>query len=256
MSNNVFSNLNADNAERNADSVGGSGFSVYPTNVYELQIKYAYTGQSMNSKAMSVTIVGNILNYNGSNSNPYSETLWITNREGNNFSLSKDNKKKLLTGFQTLDDICCLATGKHLAQQSTVDKIIEKYDFESKSMQKASVPVIDGLIDKKVTVAISQIKEFKRKKFDDGYKTINDFKESNRIEKVFSNDKHLSVNEILNKVETPEFYNTWLEKHKGKVQDRTKDKKPEVVMVSNPDNAGAPDIPPAEGVPTVDPFGA
>ena len=257
MSNNVFSNLNADGAERNADNVGKSGFSVYPTNVYEMQIKYAYTGTSMSSKAMSVTIVGNILNYNGSNTNPYSETLWITNKDGLNYSMSKDNKKKLLTGFQTLDDICCLATGKHLSQQGTVDKIIEKYDYDTKSMQKASVPVIEGLIDKKVTVAISQIKDFKRKKFDDGYKTINDFKDSNRIEKVFANDKHLTVNEILNKVESSEFYNTWLEKHKGKVQDRTKDKKPEVILADNNTGSSAsPDIPSAEGVPTVDPFGA
>ena len=124
-------------------------------------------------------------------------------------------------------------------------------------MQKASVPVIEGLIDKKVTVAISQIKDFKRKKFDDGYKTINDFKDSNRIEKVFANDKHLTVNEILNKVESSEFYNTWLEKHKGKVQDRTKDKKPEVILADNNTGSSAsPDIPSAEGVPTVDPFGA
>lgn len=248
MSNNAFSNLNADGAERNADNIG-SGFSVYPTNVYEMQIKYAYTGTSMSSKAMSVTIVGNILNYNGSNTNPYSETLWITNKDGLNYSMSKDNKKKLLTGFQTLDDICCLATGKHLSQQGTVDKIIEKYDYNTKSMQKASVPVIEGLIDKKVTVAISQIKDFKRKKFDDGYHTISETTEFNEIEKVFHVDKHLTVNEVLKKVEEPAFYTQWLEAKKGKVKDRTKGKSPE-----RPDANTSSGMPSAEPTPVSNPF--
>ena len=163
--------------------------------------------------------------------------------------MSKNGKKVPLPGFVIIEDMCLFATGKSLHEQSTVDKIIEKYDPETSSMQKASVPVVEGLLDKDVLVAISQVKEFKRKKFDDGYHTISETTEFNEIEKVFHVDKHLTANEVLKNVEEPAFYSQWLEAKKGKVKDRTKGKSPE-----RPDANTGSGMPSADPTPVSNPF--
>ena len=237
---NAFASLTTEGMERQADTLGGK--TVLPTDVYKLHVKYAYSGESSGG-ALSITVVGSV---NGSD---YSETFWITNKEKKNYFMSKNDKKVPLPGFTVIDDMCLFATGKPLAQQSTVDKIIEKYNPESSSMQKTSVPVIEGLLDKDVLVAISQVEEVKRKKVDDGYHTVSDTTEFNEIEKVFHLDKHLTANEVIKKVEEPEFYTKWLEAKKGKVKDKTKGKTPE-----RPDATTSSGMPSAEPTPVSNPF--
>lgn len=236
---NAFASLTTEGMERQADTLGGK--TVLPTDVYKLHVKHAYSGESSGG-ALSITVVGSV---NGSD---YSETCWITNKEKKNY-FTKNDKKIPLPGFTIIDDMCLFATGKPLAQQSTVDKIIEKYNPETSSMQKASVPVIEGLLNKDVLVAISQVKEFKRKKFDDGYHTISETTEYNEIDKVFHLDKHLTANEVLKKVEEPVFYTQWLEAKKGKVKDKTKGKSPE-----RPDASTSSGMPSAEATPVSNPF--
>ena len=105
----------------------------------------------------------------------------------------------------------------------------------------------EDLGTKKETV--KEVKEFKRKKFDDGYHTISDTTEFNEIEKVFHLDKHLTANEVIKKVEEPEFYTKWLEAKKGKVKDKTKGKTPE-----RPDATTSSGMPSAEPTPVSNPF--
>lgn len=223
MSNNAFAAYTTEGMERqkDEDTLGHSKSNVLPSDIYKLHVKYAYQGESAKG-AISITVVGTI------NGDAYSETFWVVGKNKKNYS-EKNDKKIPLPGFTIIDDMCLFATGKPLAQQTTSDKIIEKYDYASQSTQKVSVPVIDGLIDKDVLVAISQVKEYKSKKFDDGYHTIDKIFEHNEIEKVFHLDKHLTVNEIINKVEEPAFYDKWIEAKKGKVKDKTKGKQPERV---------------------------
>ena len=238
---NAFASFTTEGMERQADTLGG-GKILLPTDVYKLHIKYAYLGESSGG-ALSITVVGKV------NDTDYSETFWITNKEKKHYYMSKNGKKVPLPGFVIIEDMCLFATGKSLHEQSTVDKIIEKYDPETSSMQKASVPVVEGLLDKDVLVAISQVKEFKRKKFDDGYHTISETTEFNEIEKVFHVDKHLTANEVLKNVEEPAFYSQWLEAKKGKVKDRTKGKSPE-----RPDANTGSGMPSADPTPVSNPF--
>ena len=237
---NSFASLTTEGMERQADTLGG-GKTLLPTDVYKLHVKYAYSGESAGG-ALSITVVGSV------NGNDYSETFWVTNKEKKNY-FTKNNKKMLLPGLVIIDDMCLFATGKPLSEQSAVDKIIEKYNPETSSMQKVSVPVIEGLLDKDILVAISQVKEFKRKKFDDGYHTISETTEFNEIEKVFHLDKHLTANEVIKKVEEPAFYTQWLEAKKGKVKDKTKGKSPE----RSDANTGS-GMPSAEPTPVSNPF--
>lgn len=238
---NALASLTTEGMERQADTLGG-GKILLPTDIYKLHVKYAYLGESSGG-ALSITVVGSV---NGSD---YSETFWITNKEKKQYYMSKNGKKVPLPGFAIIEDMCLFATGKSLSQQNTVDKIIEKYDPETSSMQKASVPVVEGLLDKDVLVAISQVKEFKRKKFDDGYHTISETTEYNEIDKVFHLDKHLTANEVLKNVEEPAFYTQWLEAKKGKVRDKTKGKSPE-----RPDANTGSGMPSADPTPVSNPF--
>lgn len=238
---NALASLTTEGMERQADTLGG-GKTLLPTDIYKLHVKYAYLGESSGG-ALSITVVGSV------NGGDYSETFWITNKEKKQYYMTKNGKMVPLPGLIVIDDMCLFATGKPLSEQNTVDKIIEKYNPETSSMQKVSVPVVEGLLDKDVLVAISQVKEFKRKKFDDGYHTISETTEFNEIEKVFHLDKHLTVNEVLKKVEEPAFYTQWLEAKKGKVKDRTKGKSPERSDVNT--SSGMPS---AEPTPVSNPF--
>ena len=126
---NAFASLTTEGMERQADTLGG-GKTVLPTDVYKLHVKYAYSGESSGG-ALSITVVGSV------NGNDYSETFWITNKEKKNYFMSKNDKKVPLPGFTVIDDMCLFATGKPLAQQSTVDKIIEKYPQETKALTQS-----------------------------------------------------------------------------------------------------------------------
>lgn len=238
----AFDNLTNDGLERQGDSLG-SGRQVFPSDIYDMKIKYAYAGKS-NGGAMFVTVVGNLLTANNAE---YQETFYITNKQGVN-SFEKNGKRFPLPGFTVIDDMCCFGDKKHLSQQSTEDKIIERYDAEAKGMVQVSVPVITGLTGKTVSVAIRQIKEYKRKKFDDGYKTISETIEINQIDKVFDNTTHKTANEMIDKKEKAEFYDTWLNANKGVIKDKTKGKLPEVNTDSE---SGSTDSTTAS---TVDPF--
>ena len=82
----------------------------------------------------------------------YRETFWITNKNGDNFFIDKnDAKKKVpLPGFTIIDDLCLVSTNKPLAQQPAEDKVMNIYDVEAKEMPK-SVPMLVNLIGKQVT---------------------------------------------------------------------------------------------------------
>ena len=194
---NALASLTTEGMERQADTLGG-GKVLLPTDIYKLHVKYAYLGESSGG-ALSITVVGSV------NGGDYSETFWITNKEKKQYYMSKNGKKVPLPGFTIIEDMCLFATGKSLSQQNTIDKIIEKYDPETSSMQKASVPVVEGLLDKDVLVAISQVKEFKRKKFDDGYHTISETTGYSGIGRVVRLDKELTADEVLEDVEEPAF---------------------------------------------------
>lgn len=236
----AFGNLTTDGLERQEDSLG-SGRQVFPSDIYDMKIKYAYSGKSSGG-AMSVTVVGELTSANNAE---YQETFYITNKQGQNF-FEQNGKKLPLPGFTIINDLCLFGTSKPLAQQSTEDKIIEKYDPEVKGMTQVSVPVITALTNQTVSVAIRQIKDYKRKKFDSGYKTVNETVEFNGIEKVFNKDNHRTSNEVIEHKDAT-FYNSWLKKRKNDIKDKTKGKLPEV-------NESGDSMPKAEAVPKVNPF--
>ena len=118
----IFNKLKSDGLEESQDRLGG--YAPLETDIYKAIIKALYAGQSAGG-AMSVNLIAEI------DGREYRETLWVTNKNGENFFLNKDDKTKKvpLPGFTVADDILLIATGEPLASQETEDKVIKLYDF-------------------------------------------------------------------------------------------------------------------------------
>ena len=210
----VFGNLKNDGLEETQDRLGG--FNVRDTDAYEATIKVAYAGQAQ-SGARNVTLV--LLLADGE----YNETIYVTNKAGENWFLNKqDNSKKVpLPGFTTIDDICLVTTGKPLSEQSTEDKVVKVYDYDEKKELPKSVPVLTELTGQKVVLGI--VKNDSTGEYEPSGET----RDENSIEKVFHHPSLVTVVEAREaqksgKDAEPVFHGKWVEKNKGVARNKAK----------------------------------
>jgi len=210
----LFGELKNDGLEESQDRLGG--FSVLETDIYTGPIKMAYAGQAA-SGARSVTL---IVEHDGKE---YRETIYITNKKGENFFLNKDDKSKKvpLPGFTTIDDICLVTSGKPLAEQEGEDKMVKIWDNDARKELPKSVPVLTGLLGLVVSLAIVKQLENKNVKDSSGeYVPTGEERETNFIDKVFHTETRMTVAEARNGAEKGIFWDAWLERNKGKVRDK------------------------------------
>lgn len=210
----LFGELKNDGLEESQDRLGG--FSVLETDIYTGPIKMAYAGQAA-SGARSVTL---IVEHDGKE---YRETIYITNKKGENFFLNKDDKSKKvpLPGFTTIDDICLVTSGKPLAEQEGEDKMVKIWDNDARKELPKSVPVLTGLLGLVVSLAIVKQLENKNVKDSSGeYVPTGEERETNFIDKVFHTETRMTVAEARNGAEKGTFWDAWLERNKGKVRDK------------------------------------
>lgn len=212
----MFGNLNTEGLEEAGDYIGGG---LLDTGVYTGKVKLAYAGKSQSTEAQSITVHVDI------NGVEFRETLWVTNRNGENFYTDKkDNtKKRPLPGFSTADDLCLVATGFSLADQDIENKTVKLYDFDSKKDVPQEVPVLVDVLGKEVTVAIIRQIVDKQKKNDSGiYTNTGETREENIVDKFFHTPTRRTVTEITQNVADPIFIDKWETKNAGKTRDRSK----------------------------------
>lgn len=213
----LFANLKKDGLEKTEDRLGG-GFQPLETDIYTMTIKGFYAGQS-DGGAKCINIVA--LREDGKE---YRETVYITNKAGENFFLNKDDKSKKvpLPGFTTIDDICLVTTGKDLSEQLFEEKTIMVYDFDArKDLPKVVMQAVD-VVGEKVDLGIYQIQEPKNEKNDQtgNYEPTDKIMTKNVIRKVWNTEARMTVAEAQNGVEEQGvFWAKWQETHKGKVDD-------------------------------------
>lgn len=211
----IFKSLTTTGIEQAKDSLGESKFAPLDSGVYETKIKLAYAGKSEGG-ASSVTFIFDL------GTREYTETLYVTNRNGVNY-YEKDGKKFPLPGFTTVDDLCLVASGAPLAEQETEEKVIQSYDFEAKKDMPKRVPVLMALLNKPVTIAIKKTLVNKKTKDANGnYVDIADSREENNIAKVFHTETRLTVLETQNNATEAVFHDAWAEKNTGKTADKRK----------------------------------
>ena len=210
----LFGNLTTDGMEEVEDRLGG-GFQPFDTGSYISTIKQMYAGESQGG-AKNMTIIADI------DGKEHRETIYFTNKKGENFFLNKqDNSKKVpLPGFTTVDDICLVATGIPLAETVFEEKMVKIWDHESRKEVPKSVPVAVDCIGKQVGLALLNIIANKSEKQGNEYVDIADTRSFNEIDKVFDPETRLTVVEARNEVTEADFMQKWEEKNSGNVRDK------------------------------------
>ena len=202
--------------QEDKDAVGGGGFTVPESGVYDATIKYAYLSQAQ-SGAGAVNFEFDL------NGNTYRETMYVTNRNGQNFYVDKrDGSKKYLPAYLNVDAIALFATSKPLAELKDQAKVINLYNFEQQKEVPTEVPMLVELLGKKVKLGLIKEKSFKQVKDASGnYVDSDEVRETATINKVFSPKDGRTVNEVRAEQAEAEFITKWLEKWEGKINDKT-----------------------------------
>lgn len=218
----ALANLTTDDSIKSSNDTVGGGYSSKPSGVYDATIKVAYMGKSTGG-ALNVNLVAII------DGTEYRETVYITNKEGNNFYLDKtDGSKNYLPGFNTINDLALLITGQPLSAANTERKVLSLWNYEQKKEVPTEVECITALHGKPIKLGIIQDKSFKQAKNGNGvYVDTTDTRETNSINKVFHAATGKTVNEFKAKAETAEFIDKWKAKWDGKINDKTAGKTPQ-----------------------------
>lgn len=219
---NPFGNLTNAGLEESEDRLGG-GFQPQKTGAYDVTIKAFYAGVA-DSGAKNVSVIAIL-----PDGKEYRETIYVTNKKGENFFLNKDdNSKKVpLPGFTTIDDICLAATGFPLAEQSWEEKTIKLYDFDAKKEMNKAVMMATGVLGQPVTLGILQNLEDKTKKNDSTgeYEPTGETRTTNTIGKVFHTESKVTMAEARNAKTEGEFYVEWCKRNTAEtIVDKRKDK--------------------------------
>lgn len=214
--NNPFASLTTDGLEAARDVLGGGG--AIDSDAYDGVIKLAYTGKSSGGAhflAVHIDI----------NGREYRETLYVTNKQGQNFYHPKgdQSKKAPLPGFTTANDLALLSTGQALNEQTFEEKVVKLYDFDARQELPQKVTAVTSMMGQEIAVGILKNIEDKTK-LNEGtgnYDPTGETRETNNIDKVFHAETKKTVSEFTAKVESAEFYGKWVNKNKGQVRDKS-----------------------------------
>jgi hypothetical protein len=217
---NILSKLNtAADAKGEVNSLGGN--AVWDTGLYSLTITMAYL---MPAKTGAL---GLVLNYEGPDGRKGGETLYVTSGDAKgNLTYSVDtktNEKRNLPGYNLANSLCLLTVGKELSEMDTEDKMVEVYNFETKSNVPTTVPVLTDLLRCQILGGIIKQKVDKNQKADDGkYYPTGEFREEGTLDKFFRASDRMSVPEILAEAPASKFAGEWESKFTSDfVKDRT-----------------------------------
>lgn len=222
----MFSNLKRTaDIEESKDVLGGAGY-ILETDVYEARIVTAYS-DFFKSGAQFISVKYEISKPDGTQT--FNERYTITNKAGNIYYVGKDGKKHVLPGYELVDDICLLGSGKPLAEQETERKVLQLWNPAEGKETPTEVDCLTDLFGTKVLLAIQKVR--RNKQVADASGKYIDSKEEqnlNETRKAFDAEYHTTVPEMRlaekNGV-SPEaqFINKWLSKNKGVTLDLYKE---------------------------------
>jgi hypothetical protein len=240
------------------DSLGG-GSRVRESGIYRFTVALAYL-QLASSEAMGLHLVLK------DEAGEFKQAMYLTSGKEKgklNYYKDKDGNKHYLPGFNMANSLALLTTGREISALSTEEKVVNIYNFESKSEVPTKVQCITDIMGQEVYAAVMKRVVDKSAKDAAGvYQPTGETREENEIDKFFCAkdgfDKMTSA-EIKAKQAsgtTPEvlFFDQWAEKNNGKVIDKS-------TKGAGAGKPGAPGKPagagaaPAAGKPTTSLFG-
>lgn len=237
----LFNNLSSEGLEKQEDRVGGGGFKVLESDIYKGTIEVVYLNKAKSGA------VGFTMNVKLDNGRDYRETIYVTNKNGENFFM-KDKKKIPLPGFSIINDMCMIATETPLSEQSDAVKKLKVYDVTAKEEVIKDVTVLDQLCNKRIALAILHEVHNKMEKGDEGYVATAETRDVNTVAKVLHPELKLTLQEALEGKEST-YWDKWIEVYKnGKPVDRR-------TVKENGGTAGRPKAPVTQQTPRQSIFG-
>ncbi len=222
----MFSNLKrTSDIEESKDTLGG-GY-ILETDVYPTKIVTAYS-DFFKSGAQYINVKFEVAKPDGSTQN-FSERFTITNKQGSIFYVGKDGKKHALPGYETMDDMCLLTTGKTLAEQETEKKVLMIWNSNEGKEVPTEVDCLVDLFGKDVLLAIQKVRRNKQVADASGkYIDSKDEQLLNQTRKVFDAEYRATVPELRtaernNVAPEATFIDKWLSKNKGVTLDEYKE---------------------------------
>lgn len=218
----LFKNLTTEDLEESEDRLGG--FSPIPSKIYKGVIKSFYSITSQGG-ATGIVLIFDLPELK----REYRETIYITNKQGENFFKDKTSGKKMpLPGFTTVNDLCLIATSdeenpQELSEIDFEEKVVMAWDSTSKSEKHTKVQMATGLIGKEVALGVLEILENKSEKNErtGKYDPTAEERKTNSIDKVFHPEAKVTVAEARKELE-PAFWDSWTKQNEGQVKDKRK----------------------------------
>lgn len=224
--NNVLAGISAELGDTNdTDSLGGN-FIILPTGLYDAVIDDVYLQASTkeNSKSVSAVVVYKIENP-ADPENPVEHTARHTILGVDGSNLTKDpktNKKKYLFGFENLNTLALVATGKEIRELTQKNQLVEIYDSNTRKKEPTEVPVLAELSGKKVKLLIEEQRVNKKVQNPKGeWVATNEDKQTNQVVKTVHHTG-ATLTEAREQTPEPLFVKAWLDKNQGKIKDKFK----------------------------------
>ena len=202
--------------------------------VYQGTIKNAFIGKSSGG-ATSVSLEVKL-----DSGKTIFETIYVTNREGNN-TYEKDGVIGYLPGFLTVNQIALFATGKDLyeLESEMEERIVTQYDSKAGKQVDKPAMVIVPLLEQPILVGIKEVRENKTKAGDGNKRiTLAEDRVYNAIDKVFHPSTFHTQAELEQDKEAT-YIETWKKDNEGKLDDRYKSvESANSATVSKPSSSG------------------
>ena len=202
--------------------------------VYQGTVKNAFIGKSAGG-ATSVSLEVKL-----DSGKTIFETIYVTNREGNN-TYEKEGVIGYLPGFLTVNQIVLFATGKDLfeLESELEERIVKQYDSKAGKQVDKPAMVIVPLLEQPILVAIKEVRENKTKAGDGNKRiTLAEDRVYNTIDKVFHPSTFHTQAELEQDKEAT-YIDTWKKDNEGKLDDRYKSvESANSATVSKPSSTG------------------
>jgi hypothetical protein len=201
------------NVDTKTDSFGSDKVSaVWESGVYQAKLKYVADDVTKKGKP----VVNVSVEINGL------EKVFsfypINSKTGDQFYYDKDNNKKVMPGFQMLNSLFYVVTGKKLdeADFKQEKKAIKVHNFAEKKDEIKELMVYTELSDQPISVAVKQIEKHKTIEQEEGkYVPTTETYMTNEIDKFLS-AKGFTARELHDGSDA-EYALNFKEKHTGEV---------------------------------------
>lgn len=226
------------------DYVGGGG--LFESDIYVGKLKTAFIGKAANSEARNITLLIDV------GGRELRSQTWVSNKLGEVTYTDKQTKEvKNLPGFNQMNALALLVTGKNLGDLDVVDLVVKLYDYDAKKEIPQAVSCFIELHGETIAVAVQKQTVDKNEKNAAGdYVPSGQTRDINVVVKFLDAEKNLTISEVADFVkglgekfddvvdgghllkaikkapaEHATYADKWLKMNKGKTYDNSEGKK-------------------------------